>query len=147
MNASHLKDYLKYYRVIRYYFCAKYDLTYPDLELLFFLNSEEYFSREDFDKYNELFSWNEKKFYRLTNAGWIDTFREKKGSNKTIYRLTYKAHRMLDSFYNKLSGEEIPEGPSNNPLFRRNVSYTHKVYRNMIIEMNKFIQQQRHLSQ
>jgi len=47
----------------------------------------------------------------------------------------------------KLSGEEIPESPSTNPIFLKNVSYTDKVYRNMIIEMNKFIRQQRHLSQ
>ena len=29
-------------------------------------------------------------------------------------------------------------------MFARNVSYTDKVYRNMIKEMNKFIRQQRH---
>ena len=57
MNAANLVDYLKYYRVIRHYFCAKYKITYPDLELLFFLYSEQYFSTKDFEQYNELFYW------------------------------------------------------------------------------------------
>lgn len=140
------RDYLKYYRVIRYFFCKKYKITYPDLELLFFLYSEKYFSRQDFDDYNELFSWDEHKFYRLKNAGWIEVFRQKKDYKRVIYKVSYKGIRMIDSFYKKLGGEEIPESPSANPLFLRNVSYTDKVYRNMIKDMNKFIKQQRHLS-
>ena len=143
MKAKELRDYLKYYRVVRYYFCAKHKITYPDLELLFFLNSERYFSRDNFDKYNELFSWEDKKLYRLIKDGWVDTFRDNKNYRKKIYKVSYKGVRMLDSFYKKLSGEEIPEAHSNNPLFKRNVSYTDKVYRNMIKEMNKIIKENR----
>ena len=33
---------------------------------------------------------------------------------------------------------------SNNPMFKKNVSYSDKVYRNMIKQMNEFIKQQRH---
>jgi len=140
------RDYLKYYRVIRYFFCAKHNLKYPDLELLFFLYSEKYFSRKDFDDYAQLYSWDKDKFYRLVNEGWIDAFRRKVGGKRAIYKVSYKGTRMIDSFYKKLGGEEIPESPSSNPLFLRNVSYTDKVYRNMIKEMNEFIRQQRHLS-
>jgi len=32
-------------------------------------------------------------------------------------------------------------------MFAKNVSYSDKIYRNMIIEMNKFIKQQRHRSE
>lgn len=143
MNRHIPRDYLKYYRVIRYFFCAKYKISYPDLELLFFLYSEKYFSRDDFEKYNELFSWDEKKFYRLTTQGWIDTFRKKKDNKRTIYKVSYKGSRMLESFYKKLAGEEIPESPSSNPLFLKNVKYTDKVYRNMIKKMNQFIKEER----
>ncbi len=146
MNRYIPRDHLKYYRVIRYFFCAKYKINYPDLELLFFLYSEKYFSREDFEKYNELFSWDNAKFYRLVNDGWIDTFRVRRKHKKAMYKVSYKGGRMIESFYKKLAGEEIPESPSSNPLFLRNVSYTDKVYRNMIKEMNDFIKQQRHLS-
>ena len=63
-----------------------------------------------------------------------------------MYKVSYKGARMIESFYKKLAGEEIPESPSSNPLFLKNVKYTDKVYRNMIKEMNSFIRQQRYLS-
>ena len=54
---------------------------------------------------------------------------------------------MINTIYKKLNGEEIRESRKTNPLFRHDASYTDKVYRNMIIEMNEFIKQQRHLAQ
>jgi len=50
-------DYLKYWRVIRHYAKRKYGVTTPELEMLLFLRSEKYFSKDDFDEYNELMSW------------------------------------------------------------------------------------------
>ena len=58
--------------------------------------------------------------------------------------LLFPSHDLIASIYKKLSGEEIPTSPSANPMFKRKVSYTDKVYRNMILEMNRFIKQQRH---
>ena len=46
----------------------------------------------------------------------------------------------------KLNGDEIGEHPAVNPLFKVNVSYMDKVYRQKIVEMNEFIKRQRHLS-
>ena len=39
-------DYLKYWRVVRYFVKSKYGLTTAELEMLLFLNSEDIFSRE-----------------------------------------------------------------------------------------------------
>ena len=74
-------------------------------------------------------------------------FRKRTRLKKSIYQLTFKAKRMVSLVYDKLEGQEIPESPSTNPMFLKNVSYSDKVYRNYIKEMNKFIRQQRHLSQ
>lgn len=144
MNRHIPRDYLKYYRVIRHYVCLKYKISYPDLEMLFFLHSEKYFSRKDFDKYNKIFSWEVYKFNRLLREGWIDKFRVHRSGNKAIYKVSQKGLRMLDSFYKKLAGEEIPESACNNPLFLKNISYTDRRYQKMIKEMNEFIRQQRH---
>ena len=38
-------DYLKYWRVIRYFVKAKYGLSTADLEVLLFLYSEKYFGK------------------------------------------------------------------------------------------------------
>ena len=137
-------DYLKYWRVIRYFIKAKYSLTQGDLDMLLFLNSEKYFSKDKFEEFDELLSWDTDRFDRLLRDKWIVVFRKRVGKNKTLYGLSYKTTRLINSIYKKLSGEEIPTSLSGNPMFAKNVSYTDKVYRNFIKSMNKFIRQQRH---
>lgn len=135
-------DYLKYWRVIRYFFKAKYGLNQADLDMLLFLNSEGYFTKDKFEEFNELLSWDKDRFDRLLRDGWLQVFGKSRRKNR--YQLSFKAERMLVSLYKKLNGEEIPVSQSSNPMFAKNVSYSDKIYRNMIIEMNKFIKQQRH---
>ena len=58
-------DYLKYWRVIRYFIKSKYGLTTADLEMLIFLYSESYFDKNKFQEFNELISWDVSRFDRL----------------------------------------------------------------------------------
>jgi hypothetical protein len=139
-------DYLKYWRVIRQYIKIKYNLTQSDLDILLFLKSEDYFSKDKFEEFNEVLSWDKQRFEKLRQLGWIEVFRKRVGKHKALYQLSFKAKRMLTSIYKKLNGEEIPTSPTQNKMFAKNVSYSDKVYRNMIIEMNKTIKQQRHLA-
>ena len=138
------QDYLKFWRVVRYFIIAKYGLTQADLDILLFLYSEKYFSKDKFDEFDELISWDEDRFDNLLRDGWLNVFRKKVGNRRTVYELSYKARRVVGLVYKKLNGEELPEHPSVNPLFKNSASYMDKVYRNYIIEMNKFIRQQRH---
>jgi|TARA_R100000479_G_scaffold56727_1_gene26946 hypothetical protein len=140
-------DYLKYWRVIRYFIRAKYKLTTADIETLLFLKTESYFGKDKFREFRKLLSWDKSRFERLLRDGWIQVFRKRTGKSKTLYCLSYKSKRVINSIYKKLNGEEIPTSPSQNPMFLKNVSYTDKVYRNMIKDMNKFIKQQRHHSE
>tara|TARA_R110000782_G_scaffold86613_2_gene167889 strand:- start:451 stop:885 length:435 start_codon:yes stop_codon:yes gene_type:complete len=140
-------DYLKYWRVIRYFIKAKYGITTADLDMILFLNSEIYFGKDKFKEFNNLLSWDEGRFKRLLRDGWIEVFRKREGVHKTLYSLSYKTKRVVDSIYKKLNGEEIPTSQTSNPMFAKNVSYSDIIYRNMIIEMNKFIKQQRHHSE
>ena len=137
-------DYLKYWRVIRQFIKSKYGLTQSDLDMLLFLYTEEYFSKDKFQEFNELLSWEVARFDRLRHDNWIEMFRKNSGKHKALYTLSYKTKRMIDSLYKKLNGEEIPTSPSKNPMFKRNVKYSDKVYRNFIKEMNASIRQQRH---
>ena len=140
-----VNDCLKYWRVIRYFIKSKYGLNTADLDMLLFLYSEDIFSKEKFDEFDNLLSWNEDRFNRLLRDGWIEVFRKEPKKFKTLYDLSYKSQRVISSIYKKLSGEEIP-ADKNNRMFAKNVKYSDKVYRNMIIEMNKLRQQQRRLS-
>jgi hypothetical protein len=140
------EDYLKYWRVIRYFIKAKYKLTTADLDMLLFLKSEPKFSKDKFDEFNELLSWDKNRFEKLKQEGWIEVFRlgNKAGQRRALYQLSYKAQRMLTSLYKKLSGEEIPTSQSSNPMFAKNVSYTDKVYRNFILDLNAYIRDKKY---
>jgi hypothetical protein len=141
---SNQDDYLKYWRVIRQFVKIKYGLTQSDLDMLFFLYSEKYFDRDKFGEFDSLLGWDKQRFEKLRQAGWIEVFRKRMGARKAIYQLSSKSVGMIRSVYKKLSGEEIPVSQAQNRMFAKNVSYSDKVYRNMITEMNATIKQQRH---
>jgi hypothetical protein len=143
---SKVDDCLKYWRVIRYFIKQKYGLTTADLDMLLFLYSEEIFSKKKFEEFDNLLAWDGKRFDRLYEEGWIEVFRKRKKTTKSLYSISYKTERVISGIYKKLSGEEIPTSLTGNPMFAKNVCYTDKVYRNMILEMNKIIKQQRHRS-
>jgi|TARA_R100001463_G_scaffold28926_1_gene66088 DNA-binding MarR family transcriptional regulator len=140
-------DYLKYWRVVRQFIKAKHKLTQADLDILLFLKSEQYFSKDKFKEFDELISWNKNRFENLRQAGWIEVFRKRMGKRKALYQLSTKGKRVTTSIYKYLNGKEIPTSNDGNPMFLRNVSYTDKVYRNFITEMNAFTRQQRHQTQ
>jgi hypothetical protein len=136
-------DYLKFWRVIRFYMKAKHGLTTADLDIILFLYSEGYFGKSKFDEFAELVSWENDRFNRLHKEGWIETFRRKGTDGRALYQLSYKATRVVLDIYRKLSGEEIPTSITNNPMFRKNVTYNDKVYRNMVLEMNAYYREQK----
>ena len=137
-------DYLKYWRVIRYYVKSKYGLTTGELEMLLFLYSEGYFDRTKFNEFNNVISWDTKRFEKLQRDGWIVYFRQPRRNIKAIYELSMKAKKLIDSVYKKLNGEEISIKESTSPIFKRNVKYTDKVYRNMIMNMRNATRRQQH---
>ena len=141
-----VNDCLKYWRVIRYFIKSKYGLTTSDLDMLLFLYSEDIFSKEKFDEFDSLLSWSEARFDSLLRDGWIEVFRKRRMKHKTLYGVTFKTQRVISSVYKKLSGEEIPTSLNNNPIFAKNVKYSDKAYRKMILEMNHLRRQQQRLS-
>lgn len=145
MKSNH-DNYLKYWRVIRQWVKIKYKLTQSDLDMIFFLYSEDYFDRDKFEEFDRLLGWDKNRFNRLINSGWIQVFRSPMtpGGRRAIYILSPKAKVMVKLVYNKLNGEEIPVSQSQNKMFAKNVSYSDRRYRAMIVEMNDLIRQQRH---
>jgi hypothetical protein len=145
---SNKRDYLKFWKVIREYFKVRHNLSQADLDMLLYLYSERYFNITTFRQYEKIFSWNKERFYRLIKEGWIELFASRqKGRpamrSKALYCLSYKAKRMINSIYKKLEGEEIPETMCNNPMFKKNVRFSDKVYKNMIITMNQELKENR----
>jgi hypothetical protein len=140
------QDYLKYWRVIRQFIKVKYGILQADLDMLLFLYSESYFNKDKFQEFTLLVPWDKNRFDKLLRDGWIVVFREynRKTKEKALYELSYKARRMIVSIYKKLSGEEIPITPGNNPMFAKNVSYTDGRYKRFIMRLNAETKRQRH---
>lgn len=130
-------DYLKYYPIVHRYFRKKYDLTTPELDLILFLMSERIFTKRKFQEFNEILTWNKKRFDNLLENGWISVFRPASDGMSARYELSYKARRMVRQLYRTILNEEIPELPAKNPMFKKDVGYMDKVYRNAIKQMNK----------
>lgn len=131
-------DYLKFYRVIKKFFMVKHKLSDTKIDILLFLYSEKYWDLEKYTEYNKMLRWDYNRMSDLLRDDWIRVFR--KGvmfKTRTIYCLSPKAINMIESLYKKLEGEEIPETPTENRLFHKNVPYTHKKYKEFITNMNE----------
>ena len=92
-------DFLKYWRVIRFWVKKKYGLGTPDLEMLLFLYSEQIFNKETFKEYEELMSWDVKRFKQLLTDDFIHVWRKRQGNKATLYELTYKSKRIINTIY------------------------------------------------
>lgn len=137
-------DWLKYWRVVRHWVAKSYDLSYPDLEMLLFLYSEDLFSERDFEKFERIMSWEKSRFKRLLNDGWIRIWREKSKNECALYTVSFKGKSLMNSVYKKLSGnEEISTHPTKNPIFRKDAGYMDRGYRKMILEMNDAVRRAR----
>lgn len=130
-------SYMKYWKVIKYWAKRTYDVTSPDLEMLFFLYDERLFTISKFESYDNIFKWDKDRFYSLKKRGWIHVWRNHTIGEARLYELTYKGKRMIQSIYKKMNGEEpIPTSERRNPVMRRNGSYTDKVYAMAINQFN-----------
>lgn len=135
-------DYLKFFRIVKYWAKRTHGVGLADLEMLLFLYSERLFKRTDFNEFNEIFPWDVKRFEVLRQDGWVSVWRKSKGSEPALYELSYKGKRLCLSVYKKLNGEEsISESPDRNPIFKKNSPYTDKVYKRAIKRMNSTIKQ------
>lgn len=140
-NKTH--DYLKYWKVVREYMRIKHELNQAEIDLMLFLYSERYFSKNKVAEFSKLLTWDRRRFDSLVERGWISTFRAKHPKSKPMYELSMKGQRMVAEIYNILNGEEIPINPTYNPVFKSTASHGDKLLANAIMNMNAFIKQQR----
>jgi uncharacterized protein YqgQ len=131
-------NFLKYWRIVRYYIKRKYNISLMELDMLLYLYDQPIFKKEDFNYYGNTMSWDKKRFYEMISKGLIKEWRpgkEKYGRSK-IYELTHKGKTICSLTYKKLLQEEaISEDPRSNPLYK-NENYMDKIYKNVIKKMN-----------
>ena len=131
-------DYLKYWKVVKQWARARYNLGTADIEMMLFLYSEGLFTKFQFEEFNEIMSWDKNRFHKMLKDEWIIKWRERKGIESTLYELGFKGKRVCASIYKKLNKEEtISEDRRRNPMFNKSTEYSNKVYRKMIKKMNQ----------
>lgn len=133
-----LRDYLKYWRVIRILAKKKWQITESDLDMLLFLYSESLFDRSLFNDYEKVFSWDTRRLKRMIDNGWImvdDRFSRVR--SKKLYRLTNKANLMIKKIYAYLDGSEpIPTDVKKNPLFKKKKGYMERRLAREMLNIN-----------
>lgn len=132
-------DFLKNWRIVRYWAKRKYNITQEEIDILLFFYSEGIFKRKDFYEHQIIFKWDKGRFNRLVRDGYISNWRDytSKGAKSKLYELSIKSKRICLSIYKKLMYEEtISENRQHNPIFGK-ASYSDKMYRQVIKRMNQ----------
>ena len=141
LSASDLKDLqiLKHYRIIRKWACKNNDLTDADLEVLIYLDCMDLFSKHDFEQGVYSYSWDNRRWNRLIQNGWIVVWRHRNRTTQkyNIYKVSFKCKQLIMRMYKIMLGEEnIPTSARRNKLIKGN-SYTDKVLTKAIYNVNK----------
>ena len=141
INASDLKDLniLKHYRIIRKWACKNNDLTDADLELLIYLDCMDLFSKHDFEQGVYSYSWDNRRWNRLIQNGWIVVWRHRNRTTQkyNIYKVSFKCKQLIMRMYRIMLGEDdIPTSARRNKLIK-GISYTDKVMTKAIHNVNK----------
>ena len=84
-------NFLKFYRVVRYYIKRKYDITLMELDMLLYLYDMPYFKKEDFNYYGNTMSWDKKRFYDMIKKGLIKEWRPGK-EKYALYKMFELTH-------------------------------------------------------
>ena len=141
MSSLDLKDLnlLKHYRIIRKWACKTSDLNDADLELLFYLEAVNLFTKQDFKLGTHSYSWDNRRWNRLLKQGWIVVWRARNRTTQKyhIYKVSFKGKQLISRIYRIMLGEEdIPETTRSNKLMKRQ-SYTDKTLSTCILNVNK----------
>ena len=130
---------LKHYRIIRKWVSKTCDLKEADLELLFYLDAINFFTKQDFKDGTHSYSWDNRRWNRLLKDGWIVVWRNRNRTTQkyNIYKVSMKGKHLLNRIYRIMLGEEdIPETENSNKIMKR-TSYMDKVLSVAIKNVNK----------
>jgi len=130
---------LKHYRIIRKWASKTCDLKEADLELLFYLDAVDFFTKQDFKDGTHSYSWDNRRWNRLLKDGWIVVWRKRNRTTQKyhIYKVSLKGKHLINRMYRIMLGEEdIPETEKSNKIMKR-TSYMDKVLSVAIKNVNK----------
>jgi hypothetical protein len=126
----------KYYRLVRRWACKTYDLKDADLELLIYLDCKKRFTRNDFMDGVYTYTWDKRRWDRLKQGGWIETWRHRNRTTikYSVFKTSLKCQSLINRIYRiLLAQEDLPQ--SSRSTFYKNKTYTDKVFNKAIDDM------------
>ena len=141
LTPGDLKDLnlFKHYRIVRKWACRNNNLNDADLELLIYLDCIELFSKKDFVAGSYSYSWNNRRWNKLIQEGWITVWRPRNRTTQkyNIYKVSFKCKQLIVRMYKIMLGEEdIPTSTRRNKIMKGQ-TYTDKVLMTSIDNVNK----------
>jgi len=141
LEARDVKDMglLKHYRIIRKWACKNNNVNDADLELLIYFDCMGHFTKQDFKIGTYSYSWNNRRWNKLLQDGWIVVWRNRNHTTQkyNIYQVSFKCKQLIARMYRIMLGEEdIPTSERRNRLIAGK-SYTDKVLTEAIYNVNK----------
>jgi hypothetical protein len=112
----------------------KYDLSQEDLDVLFYIHDEKYFSNYKFEQYEKLMSWDKDRLKDLCKRGWISKLAPgNKYGQRNVYEVTMKTQRVVTNIYKILNGDGYPT--ISQRLTRTHRRYLEKRYKRFIVSL------------
>jgi DNA-binding MarR family transcriptional regulator len=125
---------MKYWRIVRKYTMMKYNLNQDDLDVLFYIHDEKYFSNYQFEKYEKTMPWNVKRLQSLCERGWITRLPSgNKYAKRDVYEVTIKTQRVINNIYSILNGDGFPTITQR--MDKRRKRYLETRYKNFMASM------------
>ena len=128
----------KHYRIIRKWVSKTCDIKEADLELLFYLDALDLFTKQDFKTGILSYSWDNRRWNRLLKNDWITVWRKRNRTTQKyhLYKVSFKGRQLMSRIYRIILGEEdIPTTIRSNKIMKGD-SYMDKVLKQSIINVN-----------
>ena len=92
MKSTPKSDYMKHWKIVRNFAKARYDFSVPDLDMMFFLYSEEYFTKDKYREFEKLLRWESNRFDKLLKNGWIENYKKKKHIYANLLQVFFQTY-------------------------------------------------------
>ena len=138
--SSDIKDLnlLKHYRIIRKWAAKTSDLKEADIELFFYLDAIDMFTKQDFKTGVHSYSWDNRRWNRLIQNDWVVVWRHRNRTTQkyNIYKVSFKGKQLIKRIYRIMLGQEDINVASRNKIIA-GTSYMDKVMTKAIYNLNK----------
>lgn len=100
------RNYLKYWKIAKYWAKKVYNLSEEDLETLLFIYKEEPFNKTTFGVYDNMNVFTTPKLSKFLKKGLITQYRKKTSMHAALYEISSLGSKICTDVYSILEGKK-----------------------------------------